>query len=258
MPATQLIIDWLEEKAATMEEHARCFRLSAKFLRDQFCDFAKECLSEPLQRVTPKVYAPLKSPEPAPQLQAPAPEPEPSTPPAIPDLLPDPPSTEPPRLKRKYQRKDALPSPAPPSDGSLTIEMIRGKIGHHSSRIVYLAKHFGQPEGVVRALVESPDSGLQILPRGWIKLASNIPPKVNGHSHPPENPLRNVIQKIVREDDLPPFTLDEQKPSLLPDDCDHRGNPVFDTAGAKCPHCFVRMTLHDTYGWIVKKEENVA
>lgn len=251
MPATQLIIDWLEEKAATLEEHARCFRLSAKFLRDQFCDFAKECLSEPLKHVPPQVYAPLKSPEPVPQL--PAPEPEAPA-------LPDPPSPEPDRIRRKYQRKDALPAPPAtvPSNGSLTIEMIRGKIGHHSSRIIYLAKHFNQPESVVRTLVEASDSGLQILPRGWIKLASTPQPKVNGHSHPPENPLRTVIQKIVKEDDLPPFTLDEEKPSLLPDDCEHRGNPVFDTAGAKCPHCFVRMTLHDTYGWIPKREEEVA
>jgi len=56
----------------------------------------------------------------------------------------------------------------------LTIENVREYLSKKGGRVVHLARHFGVSEGVMRALIESKDSGIVVKDRGWLRLAPKV------------------------------------------------------------------------------------
>lgn len=56
-----------------------------------------------------------------------------------------------------------------PNSG-VTIEQIREYLKRNGARADHLAKHFGVPAERIKELVGAPDSGIEVQPRGWMKL----------------------------------------------------------------------------------------
>jgi len=61
-------------------------------------------------------------------------------------------------------------------NGVVTVEMLRASIEKKASRPGPLAQQFHTSEKEIRRLVESPDSGLQYIGRGWVKLKEGARP----------------------------------------------------------------------------------
>jgi len=54
-------------------------------------------------------------------------------------------------------------------NGKLSPELVKAYIAAKSQRVSGIAKHFNTSETNVRAIIDNPESGLQIGERGWVR-----------------------------------------------------------------------------------------
>lgn len=54
-------------------------------------------------------------------------------------------------------------------NGPVTLKEIQDYLSVKGGRIVHIAKRFGVKEDEIRKLISTPDSGITVQPRGWLK-----------------------------------------------------------------------------------------